>query len=75
MPKVIFSTEIDPKDTGQVALSGWLDSEPGRWYMENSECKPVLLHQYDPLLGVSVVKIVGTLTEEQLTFYRLKWLL
>jgi len=63
----------DPQIYAGVPLLDWQRSEAGQWCMENCIETPEWHTILDHLTYGYRVNIVGTLTEENLTYFRLKY--
>ena len=78
MPRVVFHSFImgdveDPYLYAAFPISEWQKTDHGKWCMENAQGEPEFLCMPDPVTLGYRVRISGILSEQQITFLKLKW--
>lgn len=63
----------DPDLYAAEPLHEWCNSEAGEWIMEHADEEPMWYRRMDPNYLGYVYAIQAKLSEENLTFYYLKW--
>lgn len=56
-----------------VPLCDWQQSEEGQWVMQNAVAQPYWTKYTDSMTMLTIFKIFARLTDENQTFWRLKW--
>lgn len=63
----------DPEIYAAQPIWEWQQSEQGKWVMENAAEEPCWERHWDHTQYNQVYRIVANLTEENATFFQLKW--
>ena len=63
----------DPHLYAAFPIAEWQKTERGAWCMEHAVGEPVVYYDTDPMTCGYQVKIIGELSEPNITFLKLKW--